>query len=41
MTNRSFRISTGVPDPFMGPEGVRLLLVFRGVSGYVVCGYEQ
>jgi len=23
----------------MGPEGVRLLLVFRGVSGYVVCGW--
>jgi len=21
----------------MGPEGIRLLLVFRGVSGYVVC----
>ncbi|KAL9708898.1 hypothetical protein Ac2012v2_008053 [Leucoagaricus gongylophorus] len=30
----AYMILTGVPDPFMGPEGVRLLLIFRGVSGF-------
>lgn len=35
MIDRTSRILTGVPDPFMGPEGVRLLLIFRGVSGCV------
>ncbi|KXN91325.1 hypothetical protein AN958_01300 [Leucoagaricus sp. SymC.cos] len=30
----TYMLSTGVPDPFRGPEGVRLLLVFRGVSGF-------
>ncbi|KAJ3565515.1 hypothetical protein NP233_g7579 [Leucocoprinus birnbaumii] len=29
-----YMFSTGVPDPLRGPEGVRLLLVFRGVSGF-------
>jgi hypothetical protein len=29
------RLSTGVPDPFLGPKGIRLLLAFRGLSGYV------
>lgn len=30
----TYMLSTGVPDPFRGPKGVRLLLVFRGVSGF-------
>ncbi|KAF9446668.1 hypothetical protein P691DRAFT_732796 [Macrolepiota fuliginosa MF-IS2] len=30
----TYMLSTGVPDPFMGPKGVRLLLVFRGFSGF-------
>ncbi|KAF7329074.1 Aldo-keto reductase [Mycena kentingensis (nom. inval.)] len=25
----------GIPNPFSGPEGVRLLLVFRGITGFV------
>ena len=29
------RFSTKVPDPFLGPKGVRLLLVVRGFVGYV------
>ncbi|KAJ3561720.1 hypothetical protein NP233_g10023 [Leucocoprinus birnbaumii] len=29
-----YMFSTGVPDPFRGPESVRLLLVLRGVSGF-------
>jgi drug/metabolite transporter (DMT)-like permease len=29
------RIWAEVPDPVLGPKGVRLLLVFRGFSGYV------
>ncbi|KAG5641444.1 hypothetical protein DXG03_005218 [Asterophora parasitica] len=28
-------ILTKVPDPFLGPKGVRLLLVFRGFSGMI------
>ncbi len=28
------RLYAGVNDPFLGPKGVRLLLVFRGFSGY-------
>lgn len=30
------RFSTKVPDPFLGPKGVRLLLVVRGFVGYVL-----
>ncbi|KAJ3561718.1 hypothetical protein NP233_g10021 [Leucocoprinus birnbaumii] len=30
----TYMLSTGVPDPFKGPKGVRLLLIFRGVSGF-------
>ncbi|KAF8881637.1 hypothetical protein BD779DRAFT_1627156 [Infundibulicybe gibba] len=29
-----YMLSTGVPDPFLGPKGVRILLVLRGVSGF-------
>ncbi|KAF8621952.1 hypothetical protein AX15_007383 [Amanita polypyramis BW_CC] len=31
----SFRLGTGMEDPVFGPKGVRLLLVFRGASGFV------
>lgn len=27
------RFCAGVPDPLLGPKGVRLLLLFRGFSG--------
>lgn len=30
------RLWTGIPDPFLGPKGVRLLLAFRGFIGSVV-----
>ncbi|KAF9478764.1 DUF6-domain-containing protein [Pholiota conissans] len=30
----TYMLSTGVPDPILGPEGVRLLLVFRGFIGF-------
>jgi drug/metabolite transporter (DMT)-like permease len=30
------RCITKVPDPFLGPKGIRLLLAFRGFSGCVV-----
>ncbi|KAF8883036.1 EamA-like transporter family-domain-containing protein [Infundibulicybe gibba] len=30
-----YMLSTGVPDPFLGPKGVRILLVLRGVSGFI------
>ncbi|XP_006457167.1 hypothetical protein AGABI2DRAFT_154525 [Agaricus bisporus var. bisporus H97] len=30
----TYMLSTGVPDPFLGPKGVRLLLVFRGFTGF-------
>ena len=29
------RFARGVPDPLLGPKGVRLLLVFRGFIGCV------
>ncbi|KAF9467668.1 hypothetical protein BDZ94DRAFT_974962 [Collybia nuda] len=29
-----YMFATAVPDPFLGPKGVRLLLVFRGMSGF-------
>jgi hypothetical protein len=29
------RYFTKIPDPFLGPPGVRLLLAFRGFCGYV------
>ncbi|KAF8063349.1 hypothetical protein FPV67DRAFT_238316 [Lyophyllum atratum] len=29
-----YMIYAGVPDPWLGPRGVRLLLVFRGFSGF-------
>ncbi|KAM6499707.1 drug/metabolite transporter superfamily [Amanita muscaria] len=28
-------IATGVEDPILGPEGVRMILVFRGISGFI------
>jgi hypothetical protein len=31
-----YMLATKVPDPFLGPKGVRLLLLFRGSSGLVV-----
>ncbi|KAF8057616.1 hypothetical protein FPV67DRAFT_571087 [Lyophyllum atratum] len=31
-----YMIYAGVPDPWLGPRGVRLLLVFRGFSGFLV-----
>lgn len=32
-------IVTGVPDPIIGPKGVRTLLVIRGISGFLgICG---
>lgn len=34
-TNISGRVSVGIPDPILGPKGIRVLLVFRGLSGYV------
>lgn len=30
----AYMLSTGVPEPFLGPKGVRLLLVLRGFSGF-------
>ncbi|KAF9039209.1 hypothetical protein BJ165DRAFT_1531307 [Panaeolus papilionaceus] len=30
----TYMLAVGVPDPFLGPKGVRLLLVFRGLVGY-------
>ncbi|KIL58915.1 hypothetical protein M378DRAFT_287577 [Amanita muscaria Koide BX008] len=30
-----YMIATGVEDPILGPKGVRLLLVFRGISGFI------
>ncbi|KAF8883039.1 EamA-like transporter family-domain-containing protein [Infundibulicybe gibba] len=30
-----YMLSTGIPDPFLGPKGVRILLVLRGVSGFI------
>lgn len=30
----TFMLATGVPDPLRGPEGVRLLFVVRGLSGF-------
>jgi len=30
----SYMLVTGVPDPWLGPKGVRLLLVTRGFSGF-------
>lgn len=29
-----YMIATGVPDPIIGPKGVRTLLVIRGISGF-------
>ncbi|KAK7460645.1 hypothetical protein VKT23_009362 [Stygiomarasmius scandens] len=29
-----YMLYTKVPNPFLGPEGVRLLLIFRGFSGF-------
>ncbi|KAF8623271.1 hypothetical protein AX17_007477 [Amanita inopinata Kibby_2008] len=29
------RLGTGIPDPIVGPKGIRLLLLFRGLSGFV------
>ncbi|KAF8895164.1 drug/metabolite transporter superfamily [Infundibulicybe gibba] len=29
-----YMLSAGVPDPFLGPEGVRILLAFRGFTGF-------
>lgn len=35
----TYMIVTGVPNPIIGPKGVRTLLVFRGMSGFVgLCG---
>ncbi|KAF9005109.1 hypothetical protein BDQ17DRAFT_1240680 [Cyathus striatus] len=30
----SYMLLAGVPDPWLGPKGVRLLLVFRGFTGF-------
>ncbi|CAK5263619.1 unnamed protein product [Mycena citricolor] len=30
-----YMLARRVPHPFLGPEGVRLLLVFRGVTGFI------
>jgi len=30
-----YMLTTNIPDPFFGPKGVRLLLVFRGLSGFI------
>lgn len=30
----TYMLSTGVPEPFLGPKGVRLLLISRGFSGF-------
>ncbi|KAJ8456284.1 hypothetical protein ONZ45_g18783 [Pleurotus djamor] len=30
----TYMLSRGVPDPWIGPKGVRALLVFRGVTGF-------
>ncbi|KAG6819206.1 hypothetical protein H0H93_014346 [Arthromyces matolae] len=29
-----YMLATGVPDPVLGPKGIRLLLAFRGFSGF-------
>ncbi|KAF8883042.1 hypothetical protein BD779DRAFT_899798 [Infundibulicybe gibba] len=29
-----YMLSAGVPDPFLGPKGVRTLLICRGISGF-------
>ncbi|KAG2113494.1 integral membrane protein DUF6 [Suillus discolor] len=35
----TYMIVTGVPNPIIGPRGVRTLLVFRGISGFIgLCG---
>ncbi|KAI5119675.1 hypothetical protein M0805_009619 [Coniferiporia weirii] len=31
----SYMLWKGVPDPFLGPRGIRLLLLFRGFSGFI------
>lgn len=31
----TYMIATGVPDPIIGPKGVRILLVIRGISGFL------
>jgi len=31
----AYMLLRGIPHPFSGPEGVRLLLVFRGITGFV------
>ncbi|KAG1782209.1 integral membrane protein DUF6 [Suillus placidus] len=34
-----YMIVTGVPDPILGPKGVRTLLVIRGITGFLgLCG---
>jgi hypothetical protein len=30
-----------IPDPFLGPKGVRTLLFFRGLAGYAPLRYAQ
>ncbi|KAF6756683.1 integral membrane protein DUF6 [Ephemerocybe angulata] len=30
-----YMTATGVPDPFLGPKGVRLLLFSRGIGGFI------
>lgn len=31
----AYMIATGVPDPIIGPKGVRTLLVIRGITGFL------
>jgi drug/metabolite transporter (DMT)-like permease len=35
-----YRLSFGVPNPLLGPKGVRIWLVTRGVVG-LVCAYSH
>ena len=30
-----------IPDPFLGPKGVRTLLFLRGIAGWVSCGMRN
>ncbi|KAJ7207926.1 hypothetical protein GGX14DRAFT_698092 [Mycena pura] len=36
-----FRLIQKVPHPFSGPEGVRMLLVFRGITGCAGCSVSS
>lgn len=33
---KMYRLWFKIPDPLLGPKGVRMLLAFRGFSGYAI-----